>query len=422
MGKIGDIIRQVRGSRDGRVLAKNLWYMSLLQVANGVFPFVTMPYLAKVLGVDGFGKVAFAAAIIVWVQTITDWGFNYSATREVSLHKEDKSRLSQIFNNVMWAKVALMLLTALALAALTVAVPKFREHALLIGVTFLLVPGHVMFPEWLFQGLERMKYITILNVVAKALFTVAVFLFVKEKGDYWLQPLLSSVGYLVAGTTAMALVWKKFGLRMGLPRWTEVGKTIKGSTDIFINNLMPNLYNSLTTVTLNLFSGDVRTGYYSSGKNLTAISNVLLNTITRVFFPYLSRKQDYHSIYAQVNIGLSVVVAAALAIGAPLWIKILYPDADFANAVLILRITSVAVVFNTLNNVYGQNYLLVKHKDRLLRNIVIVSSLVGFALSVPLISKWSYIGAAVVYVTSTVLIGVLPMVAALRLKRKEARQ
>ena len=230
------------------------------------------------------------------------------------------------------------------------------------------------------------------------------------------------VGVPSAGTAAMALVWKKFGLRMGLPRWNEVGKTIKGSTDIFINNLMPNLYNSLTTVTLNLFSGDVRTGYYSSGKNLTAISNVLLNTITRVFFPYLSRKQDYHSIYAQVNIGLSVVVAAALAIGAPLWIKILYPDADFANAVLILRITSVAVVFNTLNNVYGQNYLLVKHKDRLLRNIVIVSSLVGFALSVPLISKWSYIGAAVVYVTSTVLIGVLPMVAALRLKRKEARQ
>lgn len=69
-------------------MAGNFMWLSALQVAGYVFPLITMPYLARIIGVEGFGKIAFASAIMVWIQTIADWGFNLTATRDVAQNRE----------------------------------------------------------------------------------------------------------------------------------------------------------------------------------------------------------------------------------------------------------------------------------------------------------------------------------------------
>src|SRR5690554_3233147 len=104
---------------DGQVLAGNFAYLLMLQVANYVFPLITIPYLARVIGVEGFGKIAFAAAIILWLQTIADWGFNYTATRDVAKSRDDPERISEIFSNVLWARLFLM---AVSFALLVMAI------------------------------------------------------------------------------------------------------------------------------------------------------------------------------------------------------------------------------------------------------------------------------------------------------------
>ena len=119
-----------------------------------------MPYLARVIGPDGFGKIAFAAAIIVWFTTISDWGFNYSATRDVAKNRDDKEKVSEIFSNVFWARLLLMVVSFVILSVFVILVPKLKENADIIYMTFLLIPGYIMFPDWFFQAIERMKYIT----------------------------------------------------------------------------------------------------------------------------------------------------------------------------------------------------------------------------------------------------------------------
>ena len=125
---------------------------------------VTMPYLARVIGAEGFGHIAIASAVIMWIQTISDWGFNYTATRDVAKNREDKDMVSHILSNVIWAKFILLFLSFVILLLLIYFVPIFRENYLVILITFLMVPGHILFPDWFFQALERMKYITILNI------------------------------------------------------------------------------------------------------------------------------------------------------------------------------------------------------------------------------------------------------------------
>src|SRR5699024_10814598 len=207
--ELKDRLKKVKANKNAKTLIANFGYLSALQIASYIFPLITIPYLARVIGVDSFGKIAFAAAIMTWLKTVTDWGFKFTATRDVARNRDNHDRVSQILSNTLWAQFSLMMISFVLLCIAIYFVPTFRENRDVILVSFLLIPGRIMFPDWFFQALERMRYITILNIVSKLIFTLAVFLFIKEKSDFILQPLFISLGYIVAGITTMYLVLKK---------------------------------------------------------------------------------------------------------------------------------------------------------------------------------------------------------------------
>lgn len=411
-------IKRIRGNKDATVLLTNFGYLSALQIAGYIFPIITLPYLARVIGVDSFGKIAFASAIIVWFQTVVDWGFNFTATRDVAQNRDDKEKVSEIFSNVLWARCLLMIFSFVLLLIALFLVPKFRENQTIILITFLIVPGHIMFPDWFFQAMERMKYITILNVISKLLFTIAVFVFIKEKSDFILQPLFTSLGFIVSGSIAMYFILVRWKIKLLRPSLPEVFKTIKGSTDVFINNIMPNLYNSFSVVLLGFFGGSVSNGKLDAGGKFVGISQQFMNVISRTFFPFLSRRIDKHNLYVKINIYLSLIFSVLLFILAPLLIKLFYTT-EFYDAIPILRIMSFSIVFLSLSNIYGTNYMIIQGYERQLRNITFISSIAGFILSFPLIYYFDFIGAALTITFTRALLGISIMIKAKSIKKEK---
>lgn len=413
------LISRVKKSEDGSALASNFGYLMLLQIAGYVFPLITIPYLARVIGVEGFGKIAFAAAVIVWFQTVSDWGFNYTATRDVAKNRDDLEKVSRIFSNVLWARILLMLISFVLLFTLTQTIPYFKENQAVLLVTFLLVPGHIMFPDWFFQAMERMKYITIFNLISKALFTVLVFLLIKEKQDYIIQPLLMSLGYLISGIAAMYIILAKWKIKLYAPQWQPIKQTIVNSTDVFINNIVPNLYNSFSTVLLGFYAGSTANGLLDAGRKFVEVGQQLLNVISRVFFPFLSRHnsaENKHTLYMKINLGVSLCGSIALVVFAPLIIKLFFTS-EFEPAVTVLQLMAVSLIFLSLNNVYGVNYLIIRGHEKSLRNITIASSAIGFILAFPLIKYFDYMGAAITVTLTRVLLGSLVLIRAISIKK-----
>lgn len=391
MNKFSEIKNQIAASKEGRTVFANFGYLSLLQVAGYVFPLISMPYLARVIGADGFGKIAFASAIVVWIQTISDWGFNLTATRDVAQNRDNKELVSRIFSNVLWARSVLTLLSGIILLLVVLLVPYLRENADIIFVTFLLVPGYILFPEWFFQAIEKMKYTTFFNLFLKLVFTVAVFVFIHKREDYLMQPLLTTIGYLLCGIGALYLIFKKWGYSLYKPQWGEIFKTIRNSTDVFINNLMPNLYNSFSVMLLGFFGGSTANGIYDGGNRFPSIFYQFQSVLSRAFYPFLSRRPDKHSFYAKLNIVSALVGSVILVLISPLIIKIMLGD-EFEKSVVVMQILSFSVVFLAMGYTYGTNFLIINHKEKPLRNLTFISSIVGMCVSVPLVYYFSYIG------------------------------
>jgi len=409
LSKLKQLISKIKGSKDGRTLIANFGYLSLLQVAGYIFPLITLPYLARVIGAEGYGKIAFAAAIIVWFQTIADWGFNYTATRDVAKNRDDKEKVSEIFSNVLWARILLMLISFVALMICVMAIPKLKENADVIMISFLMIPGHIMFPDWFFQAMERMKYITILNIISKTLFTIAMFLFIKEKQDYILQPLFTSLGFVISGIIAMYYILVKWQISLRFTSFKEIIKTIKSSTDVFINNLMPNLWNSFSTILLNVLWGDVATGIYDAGYKFSHIAYNVMGNLSRTFFPYLSRNNSKHNQYIKISLTISISISVLLFISAPILINLFFTE-EFNLAIGVLRILSLVVIANTLSSIWGTNYLLIKGYERLYRNITMITSVISMTLAYPIVLNYSFIGKSWLMVISNLLLGISCMI------------
>lgn len=403
MSGIREKLNKARQSSDAKTVASNFAWLTVLQVAGYVFPLITLPYLARVIGVDGFSKIAFATAIMIWIQTVADWGFNMSATRDVAQNRENPDKISFIFSNVLWARLLLMLVSFVILVILVATVPKLRDNAAVIMVSFLMIPGHIMFPDWFFQAMEKMKYITILNVLMKLLFTIAVFVFIRTPEDYILQPLLNSLSFAVCGAAALYLIIARWHVRIRRPVFSEILRTIRESTDIFINNLMPNLYNSFSTMLLGFWGAPGAVGILDGGNKFVQIGNQLLSTLSRAFYPYLSRKNDGHKTFLFIAISTASAICMVLFAAAPLIVRI-FLSPEFAASALVIRIRAISLVFYSIANAYGANYLIVRHHERLLRRVTTYCSLAGFCLAWPLVYYYEYIGASL---TVTISLGLL---------------
>lgn len=411
INKLRILINRLSSSKDGRVLTSNFSYLFILQISGYIFPLLTIPYLARVIGVDGFGKIAFAAAVVTWLRTISDWGFNYTATRDVARVKENEAEISKIFSNVLWARMLLAIVSFLILLIAIYFIPYLNENRNILLMTFLLVPGNIIFPEWFFQAMERMKFITIFNILSKAFFTILVFIFINNKEDYILQPLFISLGYIVSGIFSMYIIIFRWNVKIHYPILGDIIRTIKGSTDVFINNIMPNLYNTFSTVLLGFFGGTTANGLLDAGNKLVNIAQQFLSIFSKVFFPILSRKIHIHNLFSKISLMFSIGISLLLFLLAPFIISFFYTS-EFNEAVLVLRITSVSIVFVSLSNIYGTNFLILKGYTKELRNITTVASLIGFALAFPLVYYYSFIGAAITITLTRVILGLSIMMKA----------
>jgi polysaccharide transporter, PST family len=279
-------------TEDKKSLLSNFFSLSTLQGVNMILPLITLPYLVRVLGVDNFGLVNFSLSIIMYFHILVSFGFELSATREISIHRDDKKKIAEIFSAVMIIKTAMAIISLFILSILIVAIDSLQEHAMLYYATFGIVIGNVLFPSWFFQGMERMKYITYINVVSRVTFTILIFLLVQESSDFIYVPILNSLGVIIGGFYSLWLIFKLFDLQLTLPNRGTLLLQLKDSYHFFLSRVANNGSRYYVTTVVGIYFGNIAVGYYSIVEKFFYAFMGLGGIISQTIYPYMSRTKN----------------------------------------------------------------------------------------------------------------------------------
>lgn len=396
-------LRNLFKGKDAKVLLENFISLSALQLVGMILPLITLPYILRVLGFENYGIIVFAASLIAYFTALTDFSFKYTATRDVAIFRDSPKKLNLIYSKVLTIKAIFLLLSLIIITIVVYSYNPFYQNRLIYFLTIPMLLGQALFPEWFFQGIEKMKYITFLNLGIKLFFTICIFIFIKKESDYWIYPLLQSAGFIGAGLVGQYILIKKYKMKFYWLRFKMIKNTIKDNFPIFINQFLPNLYNNTNTLLLGIFTTTYLVGIYDALKKIIDLCVAFLNIVSRVFFPFLNRRKDAFPKYLKMMLFLGMVLAALPIIGHPLvfW----YLDLEYENALLILTLLSLSLIGYTGYDIFGLNYFIVRRKDKLVMKNTILSSLIGFVLAFPLIYFFNIIGAALNLLIARFLMG-----------------
>ena len=234
--------------KKNKTLVSNFSYLSALQLFNIIIPLITYPYLTRVLGLTVYGLVAFAQATIPYFMVVINFGFNISATKFISINKNDRHLTSTAINSIYFIKILLFVASFLLLMLLVEVVPKLHENKLLYIVSFGICINEVLLPIWYFQGIERMKYITIINVFTRSIFITLIFLCVRNETDYLLVPAFNTVGAFVGGLISIFIVFKRHHYKFFIPAFGEIKFHYREALPIFASGAVRLIYMSTNKI------------------------------------------------------------------------------------------------------------------------------------------------------------------------------
>lgn len=287
------------------VLVKNFLALSTLQVINLILPFITLPYLARVLGVSNYGVVVMVYSIMQLLFVLCDYGFNLSATKEISTHRNDIQRVNIIFSSIMSIKVVLLGLSFLILLILALNVPVINASKQAYFMGFGIVIGQSMTPIWLFQGMEKMKYVTLVNMISKLTFTILIFILIKVSSDYIYVPLLYSIGFIIAGVLSIFLAYREFSVVYSIPKFENIKEQFNNSTQYFFSRASVAIYTSSNNFVVGLILGDFYAGIFGVAEKLYTAMTVIYSPLSDTIYPFMVQKKDL-KLYKKIFLGAVV--------------------------------------------------------------------------------------------------------------------
>ncbi len=382
-------------------LASNITAMYTLQIANYVIPLVTLPYLIRALGAEQYGVMAMAYAVVFFMVLFVDAGFNTIATRRLARPGIDIAAVSEIYVTTQVIKLAQCALMALLLAGLVATVPAMAASAPVYYATFPIVLGSLLFPTWLFQGLQNMHFTLLCSVSGRLLATVGIFVLVKDPGDVLLAALLQASATAISGLMSLPLVFRRLGVRLDVTRG-RLGRLTRrmlaDARSFAPAEYLTNAIGNSAVFVLGLFAGSTMVGVFAAIEKIARAGAGLFQPLTKALFPALSGRWIGHAADAAgygrrwtlrilVLAGMS---AAALFAAAPAALEILFGPEWSAHAGY-LRLFSLWLVAHVTATVLGKFWLLARGMQSAYSFGLLLAGAVQLAASV--IGAWRY-GAA----------------------------
>ncbi|MGF6117899.1 PST family polysaccharide transporter [Janthinobacterium lividum] len=343
----------------------NVLYLMGNQGVNYIMPLLVFPFLMHVLGPKKFGSLSFSLATVQFLILLTDYGFNYSATKSISIAGQDKQVISQVFFRTMWAKILLCLICFIALLVMVEVLDTYAEIKDLLFINFLAVVGTVIYPLWLFQGLERMGAITLFSVLSRGCVLICFYFLVKNENDINAAMLLLAVPNILAGCFALLTIYREKLVFLVSFSVAEIKKALLEGGQVFSSTLLTSMYTLMTPVVMGFVAGPVSVGYLNVANTVKQAVCGIFSPLLQAYFPrvnalYVTDKDASIALASKIFkyvMLMLIFISTGLFLMSGLIVEKAF-GVQYAAAIPVLKVLAFAPLFIMANSVMGLLFMI----------------------------------------------------------------
>ena len=285
--------------------------LMIFNIAKIVFPFITLPYLTRVLTTDTYGVVTYVKTVMTYMQIFVDFGFVLSATKDIVKIKNNKEAVNRVTGDTLAARVILGLVGFLVIIVLSIAIPILRENILYTILSYSVVFGTIFLMDFLFRGIEKMHIITIRFIVMKVISTVLTFIFVKDDSNLLLIPLFDIASSIIA-IILVFLEMKKLEIKMKFSGFKNAIKSIKDSFIYFLSNAASTSFNALSTIIIGIYLSKADVAFWGICIQVIGTIQACYSPISDGIYPEMIRSKDLSIVKKILKIFIPVIILGCI--------------------------------------------------------------------------------------------------------------
>jgi PST family polysaccharide transporter len=405
---MSNLFKKLSGEK--KTVAKNYSALIVLQGFTYLLPLLIIPFLQRRLGLEYFGLVMFAQYLMAFCVAASDFGFNVTATREISVLRSQGADYSKIYFKVFWARTILLVLVFCFLCILVFSVPRFRVEWQMYLLSYGAVVGQTLLPDWFFQGIEKMRLLTIVNVCAKLIFTLILFVFIESASDYLLVPVFNSIGFLISGVVMFVLSLKYVTWQW--PDFNDSKEFYKESFQVFISNLASQMSYAANGLILGFFAGNAIVGIYGAFDKLIIAVKKMYIPLYQAIYPFLARKDTAEKIrLVHTLIPIVAAVGALITLGivflGPWFIDFYYEDIEISANSYLFQWMGLIAFFTGLSLLFHSLYAPARKLFKQRMSMMLIAGVFNVLFSLIMVSLYGLIGTVIAFITTEAILLIL---------------
>lgn len=412
-------------------LAKNIGFLMLSQGANYLLPLITIPYITRVVGPDGYGLIEFGTVAMMYFSAIVVYGFNTTATRKISQAPENIKHVSEVFSNVVLTRVVLFAIASVLFSICLFTVPALKEQSFMLLFAYPIVLGWAIYPDFLFQGLQKLQFVAVSNFLVKALAAALIFILIKSPEDFYLVLAINAGAQILVGIGLLAAsFWLVKGLQFKLLPFNAILKQLKEGAYVFASLFFMRVYTFGSVLFLGFMLSDYEVGLFAAGlKLITVAQSFLFLPLFGALFPYLSNlfATDFTAYKKQFNrlflamIAVTTLSAVVLMMVPDVFVNLVF-GSGYLDASPLLQIMAPMLIATGFSHFAMQQGLIIYHKDRPYLIIIVTAGLLSLPLNYFGISWFGLVGVAYTKLVVDVVLAVMAWIVFLKVQKNSALQ
>lgn len=392
---------------------QNLTFLLVIQSSNILITLISMPILIQVLGVDQFGLISLALSVVLLANYFVDFGFSINSPREVALLQDQKSELSRIFSTLLIGKVFLAGCASGSIILLIFFFGFFEEYQIILVFSLMLLFSEATNMAWFFQGMEKLKYVSLANIVARAMFLLAIIFYIQDPNQAkWVNFTMGSAAF-VMNLAVIFYAVRSFDLTWIIPEVSALFDLMKGNLSLLLSNLAIFVSTKGSIIILSFFSTAEILGMFSLAERPVMVIRLIPSLVVQAIFPRASRlyihEPDKFTSYVKKSyvycIIFGLIISVLTFLLAP-YIVFLLSKKNLPDAVFFLKLMAFVPFLASLN-VINMVVFLVKNQKNILMNLSFSMCVFMIAVTTASILLFGPMGAAIGILASEAFVFVL---------------